>query len=113
MFKNLAVKNFEKKKQTWYVPFIIWTGIACGSEWWYGFFIKIDKTSILDGLVSLPSFIIVLCSALSQYVAYFPHSVFESAFLAKCNFKYQRIRLFFGTNNETANESNCHPCTKV
>lgn len=49
---------------------------------------RIDNTSIRDGLVSRPPFSMVRSSARSQYAAYLPHSVFESAFRDRCSFRY-------------------------
>lgn len=56
---------------------------------------------------------IVLSKALSQYEAYFPHSVRLSAFLCKCNFKNHNNLDDLGTNKLTAKARSCQPCNKV
>lgn len=73
---------------------------------------KTLRVSLFRKCNNLPA-TIVLSKALSQYAAYFPHSVLFSAFLCKCNFKNQSIIDDFGTNKLTANASNCQPWRRV
>ncbi len=43
----------DSKMVTWYVPLSMWTGRAWGREWWWGFFSRMDSTSIREGFACL------------------------------------------------------------
>ena len=76
--KNSEIVVEPSNPTTWYVPFSICTGTAWGSEWWWGFFSRIDKTSILEGFAVLAPFTTHFSRAFAQYEAYFPLSVLKN-----------------------------------
>ena len=66
LHRNKISLEWDLKIHTWYSSFEQCTGTAWGNEWWWGFFKRIESTSVLDGLAALPPFSTALSNALPQ-----------------------------------------------